>query len=124
METSVRVKSDCKTLSFGRLDYCTYKRFAASGPWFEPKGDRGRYGNRRAEASFQPPYILHESHPHLTLQIQVILLLLRLSLKLPLPSFIIPHFLFRTIFISPFLFKTPLNRNLQVLLYTYTFVIF
>lgn len=37
-------------------DYCTYKRFTVRGPFAEPKGDRGRYGNRQAEASTYPFY--------------------------------------------------------------------
>lgn len=57
---SIRIKSDCKMLSLGRLDYCTYKRFAASGPWFVPKGEYGYYGNRRAEARIHSPSILNE----------------------------------------------------------------
>lgn len=35
-------------------DYCTYKRFTVCGPFAEPKGGRGRYGNRQAEASTYP----------------------------------------------------------------------
>jgi len=37
-------------------DYCTYKRFTVRGPFAEPKGGRGRYGNRQAEASRLPFY--------------------------------------------------------------------
>lgn len=53
---SIGIKSDCKNAVPQKVaDYCTYKRFAASSSWFEPKGDYGYYGNRRVEARIHSP---------------------------------------------------------------------
>lgn len=55
-------------------DYCTYKRFTASGPFARLKGGRGRYGNRQAEARAYPSISPDASTRRLALLRQVILL--------------------------------------------------
>lgn len=81
-------------------DYCTYKRFTVCGPFAEPKGGRGRYGNRQAEASTYPSISPDASRRlrRLSLSLrQVILLLLLPSCsfhRAARPSFLL-------VFLSP-----------------------
>lgn len=64
-------------------NYCMYKRFTASGPFAQPKGGRGRYGNRQAEARAYPSISPDASTRRLALLRQVILLHL---FSVPSPS--------------------------------------
>lgn len=68
-------------------DYCTYKRFTARGPFVVPKGGRGRYGNRQAEARAPYPSISPDAS-RLSLSLRQVILLHR-----PVASIISP-FLF------------------------------
>jgi len=58
-------------------DYCTYKRFTVCGPFAEPKGGRGRYGNRQTEASTYPSISPDASRRprHLSLSLRQVILL-------------------------------------------------